>query len=157
MTSHLRGKMRPNYKPNDEVYTPPHIFEALKLEFDLDVCGPVGGLSWIPAKRTFSIEDDGLAQQWYGRVWMNPPYSAPKEWVAKWLAHKNGLMIAPLSKSNWFADLWNSEAVVMNMSVRHKFVKPDGSNYSMAFPAGLWAIGETNITALKMSGLGVIR
>ena len=40
--SHLRGLMRPDYRPNDEVYTPPHIFEALGLEFDLDVCGPIG-------------------------------------------------------------------------------------------------------------------
>jgi hypothetical protein len=157
MTSHLRGLMRPDYKPNDEVYTPPYIFEALGLEFDLDVCGPVGGLDWIPAKKTFSVEDDGLAQDWYGRVWMNPPYSAPKLWVAKWLAHKNGLMVAPLSKSHWFADLWDSEAVIMNMPVKHRFIKPDGSKYSIAFPIAIWAIGESNITALKMSGLGRIR
>jgi hypothetical protein len=41
-TSHFRGRMNKDYKPNDEVYTPPYIFEALGLHFDLDVCGPVG-------------------------------------------------------------------------------------------------------------------
>lgn len=153
----LRGRMNPDYRPNDEVYTPSHIFEALKLEFDLDVCGPKGGLNWIPAKKTFSVEDDGLIQDWYGRVWMNPPYSAPKLWVDKWIKHGNGVMIAPFSKSHWFMQLWESEAVVLNNPVTFRFVKPDNQKYAIAFPTAIWAIGETNITALKMSGLGRIR
>ena len=153
----LRGRLNPEYRPNDEVYTPPYIFEALRLEFDLDVCGPIGGLDWIPAKKTFSQQDDGLIQNWSGRVWMNPPYSQPTPWVHKWLDHKNGLMIAPLSKSKWFDALWNSEAVMMSMNPRHKFIKPDGSKYSISFPTAIWAIGETNITALKASNLGRIR
>ena len=153
----VRGKMNKDYKPNNEVYTPPELFEALGLEFDLDVCGPEGGLPWIPAKRTFSIKDDGLSQDWHGKVWMNPPFSEPKLWVAKWLAHGNGLMIAPLSKSNWFMDLWLSEACILNNPVRFRFVKPDGSKYSIAFPTAIWAIGEENISALKQSGLGHVR
>lgn len=153
----LRGRMNPDYKPNDEVFTPPEIFTALKLEFDLDVCAPEGGLSWIPAKKSFSIKDDGLSQNWYGRVWMNPPYSAPKLWVDKWVNHGNGLMIAPFSKSHWFMQLWNSSAVMINNPVNFKFKKSDGSNYSIAFPTAIWAIGETNITALQKSDLGRIR
>ena len=153
----LRGRMNPDYRPNDEVYTPKEVFDALGLLFDLDVCGPKGGLEWIPAKRTFCQEEDGLAQEWYGRVWMNPPYSAPKLWVDKWLEHKNGVMIAPFSKSHWFMKLWESEAVILNNPVRFRFNKPDGSKYAIAFPTAIWAIGESNITALKMSGLGVIR
>ena len=156
-TSFLRGKMNPNYKPNDEVYTPPIVFESLGLKFDLDVCGPAGGLPWIPANRTFSIEEDGLAQEWAGKVWMNPPFSKPGPWVAKWLENNNGVMIAVLSKAKWFNDLWNSEAAVLNIPAQFKFVKPDGSKYSIAWPCAMWAIGESNIAALKMSGLGVIR
>ena len=153
----LRGNMNKDYRPNDEIYTPPHIFEALGLEFDLDVCGPVGGLDWIPAKKTFSELDDGLAQDWYGRVWMNPPYSKPKDWVAKWLANGNGVMIAPLSKSHWFMSLWNSDAVMLNNPTNFRFVRPDGSKWAISFPTAIWAIGEMNVTALEMSGLGKIR
>ena len=142
---------------NDELYTPKHIFDALKVIFDLDVCAPVGGPLHVPAVEYFDEQSDGLTAKWFGCVWMNPPFSGPKHWVAKWLEHKNGIMIAPLSKSNWFMDLWNSEAAVINNPVRFRFVKPDGSKYSIAFPTAIWAIGESNITALKMSGLGVIR
>ena len=153
----FRGRMSANYRPNDAVYTPKYVFDALGLQFDLDVCGPEGGLPWIPAKRTFSEIEDGLVQQWYGRVWMNPPYSKPSPWVDKWLENGNGVMLAPFSKSHWFMKLWNSEAAILTNPVNFKFMKPDGSNYAIAFPTAFWAIGETNITALKMSGLGVIR
>jgi hypothetical protein len=155
--SHFIGRMNKDYKPNDEVYTPPYIFEALGLEFDLDVCGPVGGLDWIPARKTFSVEDDGLAQTWYGRVWMNPPFSAPNDWVVKWLENANGVMVCTLSKSKWFQMLWNSPAAICYLPASHKYIKPDGSKYSIAFPTAMWAIGETNITALKASGLGKLR
>jgi hypothetical protein len=48
---------------------------------------------------------------------------------------------------------------VMTAGVSHLrgLMRPDGSKYSIAFPTAIWAIGETNITALKMSNLGRIR
>ena len=56
----------------DDQYTPPWIFEALNIQFDLDVCAPEGGIPWIPATNHYSIKDDALTQPWYGNVWMNP-------------------------------------------------------------------------------------
>ena len=52
-------------------YTPPHIFDGLGV-FDLDPASPVGGVSWIPALQYYTLEDDGLTSDWYGRVWLNP-------------------------------------------------------------------------------------
>jgi len=149
--------MDKNYSPNDSIYTPPEIFEALGIEFDLDVCAPIGGLPWIPAKRFIDINEDGLKSEWSGRVWMNPPYSKSEPWVDKWLAHKNGFALLPTSKANWFINLWDGETAVWMVDRNFYFVKPDGERISIFMPAALWAIGETNITALKMSGLGRIR
>jgi hypothetical protein len=46
-------------------YTPPEIFTALGLEFDLDPCAPPRpAASWIPANVRYSLPQDGLALPW---------------------------------------------------------------------------------------------
>lgn len=50
--------------------TPLNITDALG-EFDLDPCGYPG---WPTANDLICLPDDGLAADWYGRVWLNPPY-----------------------------------------------------------------------------------
>ena len=143
--------------PNDELYTPKFIFDALKIRFALDVCAPAGGPLHTPADRWFSLQDDGLAQQWEGRVWMNPPYSNPTPWVDKWIAHSNGFALVAFSKANWFGKLWDSKAKAARLPTNTSFINIDGKKQQIWMPVSLWAIGESNITILKMSGLGVIR
>jgi hypothetical protein len=104
----------------------------------------------------FSTKDDGLVQEWNGVVWMNPPYSKPSPWVNKWLKHKNGFALLPAAKSQWFLDLWHSEAVVVPLQVNTRFIK-EQKPFSIYFLSTLWAIGENNIEALKVSNLGKVR
>lgn len=59
----------------DEWYTPKEIIDALG-EFDLDPCAPVSPL-YKTASIMYNKNDDGLKQEWKGRVWLNPPYSRP--------------------------------------------------------------------------------
>jgi hypothetical protein len=131
----------------------------LNVVFDVDVCAPTGGLHWIPAKRSIDELEDGLATvKWSGLVWMNPPYSNPTPWIDKWLKHKNGFCLVPFSAAKWSVKLWDSEAkgVLMDQTTI-KFITPDLTRQAIFMPVGLWAIGETNITALKMSNLGRVR
>lgn len=55
----------------DEWLTPPEIIRSLG-EFDLDPCSPINR-PWDTALNHYTIIDNGLKQQWYGRVWCNPP------------------------------------------------------------------------------------
>jgi len=142
---------------NDELYTPKWIFDALGVEFDLDVCAPKNGPLHTPTKRWFSQEDDGLANEWTGRVWMNPPYSKPAPWIDKWLNHGNGFALVAFSKSNWFGDLWNSKAALCRLPTNTAFIDTNNKKQQIWMPVCMFAIGETNITALEMSGLGRIR
>jgi hypothetical protein len=63
----------PSIGQSDDWYTPPEIFHALRLTFDLDPCSP-GPAHWVPARKVFTRRDDGLAQPWSGLVFMNPPF-----------------------------------------------------------------------------------
>ena len=67
----------------DDWATPPEVFAALDAEFrfQLDVCASARNAK---CERFFTVADDGLAQQWTGRVWMNPPYGRTiGAWMAK--------------------------------------------------------------------------
>ena len=68
---------------SDEWATPQHIFDELdnEFEFDLDVCA---NESNHKCENYYSIDQDGLSQDWFGhRVFCNPPYSNIAEWVKK--------------------------------------------------------------------------
>lgn len=52
--------------------------------FDLDPCSPCKGANApVWARQHFTLADDGLAQEWHGRVWLNPPYHSLGPWLQK--------------------------------------------------------------------------
>lgn len=70
-----------------EWYTTRDIIDAciaVMGAIDLDPCSNSHDTPNVPANQYFTKEDDGLAQQWLGRVYMNPPYGdAIPHWVDK--------------------------------------------------------------------------
>ena len=127
---------------SDEHYTPKWLFDELGIEFDLDVAAPVGGVPWIPAKKSFSMLDNGLEQEWIGKVWMNPPFSKPSPWVDKFIAHGNGIALLVVSRSKWFKELWNASDVIVPTPWDFKFERPDGHKKQISFQTFLFAIGK---------------
>jgi len=135
---------------SDEHYTPKFIFETLNILFDLDVAAPFNGNTNVPALRYFDINTNGLEQKWYGNIWMNPPYSAPKLWVKKFIEHSNGIALLPVTRGMWWDELWNKCDAIMPLSYNLKFDRPDGlSARPIVFRTALYAFGELNCNALK--------
>lgn len=112
----------------DEWYTPPWLFEALGLRFSMDVCAPQSPTArTCPADRYFTAADDGLAQEWAGTVWCNPPYSDPAPWVERMIGHGDGLLLTIVSPgAGWVSDLWRAFDG-LRLFHRIGFVRPDGS------------------------------
>jgi hypothetical protein len=142
---------------SDDYYTPAWVFERMGIEFDLDVCSPPGGIPWIPATRFFDMADDGLAQPWEGRVWMNPPYSKATPWVNKFVDHRHGIALLPTAKSYWLDTIWGAaEAIVMyGHGGEMPFVRPGRPPFRPWFPVSFAAFGEECVEAIGR--LGVVR
>ena len=61
---------------------------------DLDPCSPVNR-PWDTARHHYTIEDDGLQQPWFGRVFCNPPYDTALivRFIRKCVEHRNAVAL----------------------------------------------------------------
>lgn len=69
----------------DDWATPQPVFDALDVEFgfELDACADAANAK---CARFFTAADDGLAQDWHGTVWLNPPYGRRRAGgIAAWM------------------------------------------------------------------------
>jgi len=144
---------------NDEMFTPQWIFDDLGLVFDLDVATTNNPYVVVPTKRKFTIDDDAFAHQWEGLIWMNPPFSKVTPWIDKWIEHKNGFCLVPLSSNGkWVNKLWESDAELVFLPSAMKFIGgQDGVMVNHRWRCALWAIGDDAIRALRKSGIGKVR
>ena len=115
---------------NIDWYTPKAVIDSL-AQFDLDPCTCIEAMQVNnSAKNYFTIEDDGLKQEWKGRVWLNPPYSQPdlRLFLEKMALHNNGIALTGSRiDTKWFHDVVLEHASGIKLIYgRIKFHKPDG-------------------------------
>ena len=114
---------------SDEWYTPAYIFEALGVAFNLDVACPPEGPRYVPAANYFS--EGALGRDWYGMVWMNPPFghqSTKRAWLRKFFDHGNGIALLPdRTSAPWWQEFAPLADAVLFISPKVKFERPDGS------------------------------
>ncbi len=64
----------------NEWYTPPDVLEDVRLvlgTIELDPASSEAAQQVVKAEHFFTKEDDALTQDWFGKVFLNPPYSQP--------------------------------------------------------------------------------
>lgn len=74
---------KPEDWTSDDWHTPPEVVAKVVEEFgafDLDPCCRD---TTAKAPLFYTKADDGLSLPWFGRVWLNPPYSDPGPWLKK--------------------------------------------------------------------------
>jgi len=135
--------------------TPPELITALG-PFDLDPCASQYQ-PWRTAATQFTIEDDGLARAWAGRVWCNPPYGPHAEKFLKRMAeHGNGIaLIFARTETRAFQEwCWRRADSMLFMAGRIKFRLPGGGHAGPAgAPSVLVAYGKPNANWLLQSGI----
>ena len=122
----------------NEWYTPAEYIEATRDvlgTIDLDPASSAVAQKTVRAKRYFSKKDNGLEQEWHGRVWLNPPYSQPDiaHFVAKLLGEiEAGRVTAAIMLTHnntdtaWFHRVAARADAVCFTKGRVKFESPEG-------------------------------
>ena len=144
-----------NKAGKDEWLTPPYILEALGA-FDLDPCAPIVR-PWPTAKSHYTVENNGLALNWEGRVFCNPPYGNQTGlWLNKCALHENciALVFARTETRMFFDSVWNKAKALFFIKGRIAFHHVDGTkSQSAGAPSVLIAYNDENAEILKNCSL----
>jgi len=151
MGSHQSAKML-----NDEWLTPQFIIDQLG-PFDLDPCAPIVR-PWDTAKKHYTVEDNGLLQEWEGLVWCNPPYGVQTTtWLSRMAMHNNGiaLVFARTETSMFFRNVWPLAESILFIEGRLYFHYVDGTQAkaNAGAPSVLIAYGEEADARLLRSAI----
>lgn len=147
---------------SNEWFTDPKIVKALG-KFDLDPCHAVKiNPIFQTAHLTYNIEQDGLRLNWFGRVWLNPPfnrYERPK-WMKKMADHNNGIMLIPAAcETDAFYDhVWPYASGILFLKGRPHFYHANGerAKSNSGCTICLVSYNESNYKALRASNLGKV-
>ena len=154
LSGHQSARMK-----NGEWLTPPEILMALG-SFDLDPCAPVVS-PWETAAKHYTVQDDGLAMPWYGRVWCNPPFGREAvKLLRRMRDHGNGIALIPARTETamFYECVWGKADGVLFLKGRPHFHYADGrrADFNSGAPIALIAYGILNRFALENSGLGFV-
>lgn len=126
-------------KTSDEWYTPNGIMRKVRCvlgHIDLDPCSCLEANKIVKAKNFYTIKDDGLTKDWYGRVWLNPPrgiderVSIQSMWCEKLIGHyqrqeiqDSMFIIRAVMGYDWFETIWRMCPDVCFLSVRPRYYR----------------------------------
>jgi phage N-6-adenine-methyltransferase len=121
----------------DEWYTPPNILDAVRDvlgTIDLDPASCDQAQPTVQAIRYYTKDDDGLKQEWRGRVWLNPPFSNPLNvhFVNKLLAEvasgrvTEAILLVNILPSAWLQDAIKACSAVCFSRDRLRFTHQTG-------------------------------
>lgn len=128
-----------NNSGNNEWYTPAD-YIALAREvmggIDTDPATSEIANRTVQAAQIFTAEDNGLTQQWSGRVWCNPPYAQPliaefaEAIASKFEAgeiEQACVLVNNGTETGWFQRMLQAASAVCFPRSRIRFVDPEGN------------------------------
>lgn len=121
---------------SDDWYTPATYVEAARAvlgEIDLDPASCDIANRTVRAAKYYSIDHDGLAHPWAGRVWLSPPYGSlagafvgrlVTEYAEGRVSAAVVLVNAHSTDASWFQPLWDHPLCFTNHRI--DFIPPPG-------------------------------
>ena len=136
------GAARCHVKHNsgeNEWYTPPEYIEAVKAvmgTIDLDPASSDKANCIVEASTYFTKEEDALKKMWFGRIFLNPPYSQPliKQFSDKLCSSINNseikeaiVLVNNATDTTWFQNMAQRASAICFTNKRIRFLDPEGN------------------------------
>ena len=128
-----------SFTGNAEWHTPPLVIEKARLALggaiDLDPASNREAQECVRAEKYFSKVDDGLTREWFGRVFLNPPYAQPdiELFIDKLIGELAAsrvtaaiLLTNSFTGTKWFSRAARAATAVCFTTGRIRFIAPDG-------------------------------
>ncbi len=120
-----------------EWYTPTAYIEAAREvlgEIDLDPASSDIAQKTVRAKDYFTVDDDGLKNEWRGKIWMNPPYTSGtiERFISKIIKHfprdipEAIVLVNNATETKWFQEIATIASAICFPSGRIKFLDETG-------------------------------
>jgi hypothetical protein len=134
--------------------TPRFIIDAVG-PFDLDPAA-ADPRPWDCATTNWS--DRGLDREWFGFVYLNPPFNRYEvgAWIARLAQHGHGIaLLHARTEANWFEPVWWRATAILFLADRLHFHRPDGTRQpaNSGAPPILAAFGDEAALRLHRCGL----
>lgn len=127
------------YSSNTDLWSTPHEFFCNldnEFHFQTDVCALPDNAK---CKRYFTPEMNGLAQEWTGVCWMNPPYGRKiANWVRKaYESAQNGATVVCLLPARTDTAWWHDYCMKGEIRFVRGRIKFGNSKNSAPFPSAV--------------------
>ncbi|MBR1436893.1 MAG: hypothetical protein IJ587_00010 [Synergistaceae bacterium] len=121
---------------NNEWYTPSDYVELARSvmgSIDLDPATTDIAQKVVRAETYYTKETDGLSHDWFGNVWLNPPYASEliTKFTDKFIAEFGNIaqaiiLVNNATETEWFSSLVSKASAVCFPRGRVKFYAPNG-------------------------------
>lgn len=122
-----------------EWYTPPVFIDSARAvlgTIDTDPASSEIAQRTVKAETFYSVDDNGLEQEWSGNVWMNPPYTSGliDQFIDKLKKHVVNedvfaaiVLVNNATETKWFQSLASISSAICFPSSRIRFLDPEGN------------------------------
>jgi hypothetical protein len=152
MTRSFHSTDSPNHIGETNTWlTPKWLIDALG-PFDLDPCAAPSPRPWATATKMNELPSDGLAMDWVGRVFLNPPYGKfVPIWLRRLANHGKGCaLLFARTDTAWFHEGYRLADSVFLLEKRIRFCRQDGSIASSAGTgSALFLFGEDDVMSAR--------
>ena len=135
----LDNQLKVHFSSKTDLWaTPQDFYEKYNkiYKFTLDVCATNENAK---CNKFFTVEQDGLIQEWSGICWMNPPYGRSiSKWIKKaYESSKNGAIVVCLLPARTDTKWWHDYCMNGKIEFIKGRLKFGNSKNSAPFPSAV--------------------